>query len=1244
MAGCDQRGPLTRAGQAQPDRDLAELRPTHFQLDERDVADLCLLAERFAAHIRYYDPGNVAAGDWTRFFDSDLTAILARLAKLPVESYRNALIDAERFLKAEESRPPAELAAHFKLVFHLPFALFERMAAGHGRLSPEHSLFRLIQRLVRRDLEAPFGDLVGYYKGAIGLAAPIFDDTPLDPADYKLAPGGPPTDDRPRLSGTVQEGLFERPELSLLDIPPRAISEIAPTGWADFFTNQNADDGPYLDAIGGPNETYEQVFDALTYNLLVQAIEDVFAGLDRIRQEAATALRQSMEAFAAHTPHYGLWLAFLGMFDVARGELNRLTARHLDFYFQETLRLARRKPTPDKAHLVFELAKGKDAVLLPAGTAFRGGKDGLGLPVSYALQNDIVVNRGTVAELRALRLERTETAGKAYEAFYAAPAAASRDGLGQDLDPALPAWPAAGPIPYGPTDDRTGAPAAPLARFGFAISDRQLFLREGAREITLAAVLATSVGAVFSVPLKARLTAEEGWLEVQGAGRLTATAGGQTLVVRLNLDGDDPAIVPYDAEIHDPGYDTAAPVLELLVDFQAGADAAAAAFARLRNIAFTDLRLESAATGLRRLTVQTQDGTADPAKPFPAFGAQPEKGASLVIGSSEIFSRPLASLTLRVGWEQQFSNSGYFIDPTAIVIELSPGGLLIGGPILTPFGVGGPPTHQFSAGVSFLSQGAWKPSAGASLGLKLDQTSPSLALSGLASADATADQTLEDAPYSTRARAGYVRLSLNEGFGHGTFLNEKTRALIGLASPDVTYTKSGGVNLDAGGVPKDPYTPVLTEIVADYVSATAAPAKFLHLHPFGAAEASSAAGRLFGEIPFRGALLVGVADLEPPARLTLLVQIADGSGDPLLETPELAFHYLEGDAWRPFVEADVDDKTDNLATSGVLGLAVPEAADLDHAVLPAGLRWFRISAAANVDALNRILAVSAQAATVVFKDQGNDPAFLETARPPGTIAKLETPNPAIKKIAQPFASFGGRGREDLASFRRRASERLRHKDRASTMWDYERLVLEAFPALYRVKCLNHTELVREGGRIVADDEMRPGSVVVVTVPHTHDKPHLDPLRPYADQATLRAVHKLLAARMSPFVRLEVQNPKFEEAHVKFDVAFNEDIADIAFYEAELQRELIDYLTPWRNPPKGQARDIAFGGRLWKSAIINFIEERSYVRYLENVELYHKPDPTLPDGEWSRVDQEAIEASTARSILVSARVHEINQAS
>jgi hypothetical protein len=63
--------------------------------------------------------------------------------------------------------------------------------------------------------------------------------------------------------------------------------------------------------------------------------------------------------------------------------------------------------------------------------------------------------------------------------------------------------------------------------------------------------------------------------------------------------------------------------------------------------------------------------------------------------------------------------------------------------------------------------------------------------------------------------------------------------------------------------------------------------------------------------------------------------------------------------------------------------------------------------------------------------------------------QIGTPN------AVPFPSFGGRETEDSSQFYKRVSERLRHKERAITIFDYERLVLESFPSIYKVKCVNH---------------------------------------------------------------------------------------------------------------------------------------------------------------------------------------------
>ena len=65
------------------------------------------------------------------------------------------------------------------------------------------------------------------------------------------------------------------------------------------------------------------------------------------------------------------------------------------------------------------------------------------------------------------------------------------------------------------------------------------------------------------------------------------------------------------------------------------------------------------------------------------------------------------------------------------------------------------------------------------------------------------------------------------------------------------------------------------------------------------------------------------------------------------------------------------------------------------------------------------------------------------------------------------------------------------------------------------------------------------------------------------------------------MRLEVQNPKFEEVKVDFKVRFGLEIGDIAFYVDELNKAVMGYLTPWAREGGGE---ITFGGRLWKSSM------------------------------------------------------------
>jgi len=111
----------------------------------------------------------------------------------------------------------------------------------------------------------------------------------------------------------------------------------------------------------------------------------------------------------------------------------------------------------------------------------------------------------------------------------------------------------------------------------------------------------------------------------------------------------------------------------------------------------------------------------------------------------------------------------------------------------------------------------------------------------------------------------------------------------------------------------------------------------------------------------------------------------------------------------------------------------------------------------------------------------------------------------------------------------------------------------------------------------------------------------------------------------------VRNPEFEPVRTKFKVRFMPGYdGDPVFYINQLRREIIRFLSPWAFPGGGSP---SFGGKIYKSVLINFVEERPYVDYVADFQLFHH----ITDFEGNnrrKIDQDEIEPSTAVSILVS----------
>lgn len=925
----------------------------------------------------------------------------------------------------------------------------------------------------------------------------------------------------------------------------------------------------------------------------VDPIFDLFLQtLQKLTEKADAYMHEVLNEYPYHTPHFGLLLAFLQLFGHARDHANTLTQRHLHFYYREVLQLEPKDAVADTVHVIFELAKNVSSHLVSAGTALKAGKDNTGVQLIYRTEKDIVVNTAKISELKSLFFDRT------VKKIYASPVANSKDGLGEPLDESLPEW-----KPMG--ESQVTKDTMPDAEVGFAIASPQLFLEDGFRIVTLTVTCSAAPPLLKKKHLKIYLTGEKGWTEISSE-RFAVKRTGLELKIRIKLAEDAAAVKAFDAAIHGGSYDTIYPVVKVVLQ-----NSNRNRYYALRDLKATKINIAVDVRNVKQLIVQNDSSPLNPDKPFQPFGPMPSLGSAFYIGSREVFFKKLKSLALKIEWHElpQANLTNYYTDYSHPEIGISTN--------ITS-------NRSFTATIKYLDKKKWHSLKAGVLPLtdvplfnfNDARIKRRIALKEIDTFDrSTETEELEE--FTGKANRGFIKLEL----GGADFQHRNYPVALTLMA--VKQVKNAIIN--------PPYTPTIKSLALDYSSSQDLAENidaFYHIHPFGEAKMNVSGSYIVPQftstgIDQEGSLYIGLESFETPAVISLLFQVVEDSGDPSLEKPKVNWCYLAANEWIEIGEEGVlADTTNDLSTSGIVELDIPAAAVSGNTIVNSELVWIRASVNRNTAAIAKLIDIRTQAVRAVFEDNGNDLSRLANPLPAGSIARPEVRIPEITKTEQPYASFGGKVAEQDMEFYRRVSERLRHKKRAINIWDYERLVLEQFPAIYKVKCVNHT------GKC---SEITPGSVSVIVISNLRNQNLVNPLKPLTGINTLDEISKYLSRNASMFAKIKVENPVYEEIKVEFKVHFYGN--DKGYLTQQLNNDIKKFLAPWAYD---EGADISFGGKMHASHIINFVEERAYVDYIEDFYMYRSvnnvPDKTKP--------LEEIPASTARSILVSAEQHEI----
>jgi hypothetical protein len=317
--------------------------------------------------------------------------------------------------------------------------------------------------------------------------------------------------------------------------------------------------------------------------------------------------------------------------------------------------------------------------------------------------------------------------------------------------------------------------------------------------------------------------------------------------------------------------------------------------------------------------------------------------------------------------------------------------------------------------------------------------------------------------------------------------------------------------------------------------------------------------------------------------------------------------FWNGDAWESFKSVDIrKDSTYGLSQSGIIRLKIRDEAVLTHSgAMPGGYVWLCVDIR-DFDVFPGIDSVETRVIEVEFDASSEGKPLLGTPLAAGTIQKPVPSIPGVKRVIQKYDGFPGTVPEDDKSFYSRVSERLRHKDRLWSIWDYEHMILESHPSLAAVKCIPSYK----------DGETAPGHITVMVLPDSGRIPQANPLKPSIGSRESGSIKELIARHASPFVEVSVVNPKYREIRVECSVKLLPDCVDAKVFEEIIRNRLVSYLSPWT----GQ-EDISMVNNHNTSKIEHFIERmEDCVDFIRGFKVYVDNEECSGDIFPQRVDE------------------------
>lgn len=1185
-------------GTSQVTRLLKELMPDYVQVDEMTINHLVKFTDEYARRIIFHrgETAVLNKGNWQEFLIKDYLYLLFFMSNTEVGDIRNnffTLLDSAH--RAGNSKMRRQQSVNMlSMILDLASTLhswYEHMEYNEHTQDMVYNL--------RNAIEKELVPSIAQLRTAKHLLIQPKDKIPLE---------------------VLTEKKFSKLENQLkLNVSTPQVSVIS----------------MHADMLSVLNETFNRLF-FIT---------------EHLSNTAGKVLEKVLAERKDNKAHIALFIAFLRLFKKAQGELNQLTRKHLEFYYRSVLRQNPDDTLPDNAYISLGLAKSVENMSLEKGTGFSAGKDVNGKDLVYRSAESVQLTQVQIRQIHTLFVSRNPlnysglSGSNITDIFYRSHSPLPEEASGWAL--------------FGEDQFFKGSANKTMenAAVGFIIASEALHMTEGHRDIridlecTLDSYLAMKemVGEIArnanekedSCFTRIFLTAFDFYISLDGHEvqmerfAIKDQPGKQTLSIHFELGPTEGKLMEPAPSKEKPPVPVTKPYVKLLLR----PESHIFVHPLIQSLHLANIHIHTSAKGIKELALYNNFGQINPSVPFPLFGISPQIGSYFLVGSPEIFSKHLDDLTIRIQWFQLPHNengwAGYFSGYDANIKN-----------------------SDYQVDLSYLKNGSWYPAYSRITcqlfeeetlhGIKTRRLSGETFFSEINLSQLSfvpSEQTVIN-PYNHKTRDGYLKMEFSGpdfAFGHADYARK-------LSATVLHNLKPSSDGQEAVPEPEPPVSPLVESIEASYRASVSAydddkPTYEIDLYqvsPFGyktmPLKSVHATATLLEQFEDEGHLHLGLDAYPDNGYLSLFFHLMEGRiEDFLRDIPEPRWQYMADNAWHDFQV--ISDGTHGFIQSGIIQMRIPSQIRKNNTLLDENLFWIKVSVHQDSQVAADVNGIYTNAVKVQW-DENASKDHLNEPLPAYTIVKLKDKVPGIKTVVQPLASFGAKKVESTPFFYQRVSERLRHKNRAVNVWDYERLVLDRFPLLHRVKCFTANTLYHE----VTEDKQKyivpPGSVKIVVIPDINSPQVRNILRPKVSISVLASIQRYLKSITSPFTEIEVMNPFYEWVRVIARVKLKDGLIDEGFYLRQLNDELRGYLTPWIWNPDTNA---PFGNSVFESRIMSFVESRPYIDFVTGFSIIKtwNDDQVMDMSDSARKgSREELKPVYPWSILVSANSHDL----